>query len=214
MPLSRRASFRRPHETKKLVPGTRTPDPNGTEPPGARALVLLTLVVLVLAIPASALAQSPWENAATVLQQAFTSTIARAFSLIAIVVGGRVISAPLIREPILEGISQIGGSLADGLLDARRVLQAMLEGSWRSHMIHGAPVCLKDQAVTLQIPQIAPDGVLADFETTRQAADFHSLVGLEKFQDLDLPFLPKQVHFAGSHGRHVEGRPARSAHLK
>jgi preprotein translocase subunit SecD len=39
---------------------------------------------------------------------------------IAIVVGGRVISAPLVREPIQDGISQIGGSLtvkgADGLV--------------------------------------------------------------------------------------------------
>src|SRR5437868_6076127 len=33
-------------------------------------------------------AQSPWENAVQVLQQAFTSTIARGLSLVAIVVGG------------------------------------------------------------------------------------------------------------------------------
>jgi len=33
-------------------------------------------------------AQSPWENAVTVLQTAFTSTIARGLSLVAIVVGG------------------------------------------------------------------------------------------------------------------------------
>lgn len=45
-------------------------------------------IVAFLVVPTLAFAQSPWESAATVLQQAFTSTIARAFSLIAIVVGG------------------------------------------------------------------------------------------------------------------------------
>ncbi len=44
------------------------------------------LVVLVTGVPAYA--QSPWENAVTVLQTAFTSTIARGLSLVAIVVGG------------------------------------------------------------------------------------------------------------------------------
>ncbi len=51
-------------------------------------VVRVVLILLFLAIPTLVFAQSPWENAATVLQQAFTSTIARAFSLIAIVVGG------------------------------------------------------------------------------------------------------------------------------
>ncbi len=45
-----------------------------------------------LALAAPALAQttgnSPWENAVNVLQQAFTSTIARGLSLVAIVVSG------------------------------------------------------------------------------------------------------------------------------
>lgn len=43
---------------------------------------------LVLAAPALAQANSPWENAVNVLQQAFTSTIARGLSLVAIVVSG------------------------------------------------------------------------------------------------------------------------------
>jgi type IV secretory pathway VirB2 component (pilin) len=43
---------------------------------------------LVLATPALAQANSPWENAVNVLQQAFTSTIARGLSLVAIVVSG------------------------------------------------------------------------------------------------------------------------------
>ena len=44
------------------------------------------LIVLIAAVPLYA--QSPWENAVNVLQQAFTSTIARGLSLVAIVVGG------------------------------------------------------------------------------------------------------------------------------
>jgi len=45
---------------------------------------------LILAAPAFAqtTGNSPWENAVNVLQQAFTSTIARGLSLVAIVVSG------------------------------------------------------------------------------------------------------------------------------
>ncbi len=43
---------------------------------------------LALATPAFAQASSPWENAVNVLMQAFTSTIARGLSLVAIVVSG------------------------------------------------------------------------------------------------------------------------------
>ena len=46
------------------------------------------VLVLVLAAPALAQTNSPWENAVNVLQQAFTSTIARGLSLVAIVVSG------------------------------------------------------------------------------------------------------------------------------
>jgi type IV secretory pathway VirB2 component (pilin) len=51
---------------------------------------LVTLAVaLLLAAPAFAQqGNSPWENAVNVLQQAFTSTIARGLSLVAIVVAG------------------------------------------------------------------------------------------------------------------------------
>ncbi len=51
---------------------------------------LVSLVALLLAAPAFAQAggNSPWENAVGVLQQAFTSTIARGLSLVAIVVAG------------------------------------------------------------------------------------------------------------------------------
>jgi type IV secretion system protein TrbC len=43
---------------------------------------------LFLAAPAFAQGNSPWENAVNVLQLAFTSTIARGLSLVAIVVAG------------------------------------------------------------------------------------------------------------------------------
>ena len=43
---------------------------------------------LLVAAPVFAQGNSPWENAVNVLQQAFTSTIARGLSLVAIVVAG------------------------------------------------------------------------------------------------------------------------------
>jgi pilus assembly protein CpaF len=45
-------------------------------------------MTLLLAMPVFAAPNSPWENAVNVLQQAFTSTIARGLSLVAIVVSG------------------------------------------------------------------------------------------------------------------------------
>jgi type IV secretory pathway VirB2 component (pilin) len=45
-------------------------------------------LVLASAAFAQAAGTSPWENAVSVLQQAFTSTIARGLSLVAIVVAG------------------------------------------------------------------------------------------------------------------------------
>ena len=51
-------------------------------------VILFSVVALFLAAPAFAQANSPWENAVGVLQQAFTSTIARGLSLVAIVVSG------------------------------------------------------------------------------------------------------------------------------
>jgi type IV secretion system protein TrbC len=50
---------------------------------------LVTLgFTLLLATPAFAQGTSPWENAVNVLMTAFTSTIARGLSLVAIVVAG------------------------------------------------------------------------------------------------------------------------------
>jgi type IV secretion system protein TrbC len=53
----------------------------------ARAAMAVA-IALFLAGPLLAQANSPWENAVTVLQTAFTSTIARGLSLVAIVVSG------------------------------------------------------------------------------------------------------------------------------
>jgi type IV secretory pathway VirB2 component (pilin) len=46
------------------------------------------LTLAALAVPASAFAASPWENAVNALAVAFTGPIARGLSLVAIVVGG------------------------------------------------------------------------------------------------------------------------------
>lgn len=54
----------------------------------AARVVAMSLLGLALAAPAFAQANSPWENAVNVLMQAFTSTIARGLSLVAIVVSG------------------------------------------------------------------------------------------------------------------------------
>src|SRR5690349_18215344 len=53
-------------------------------------LLMTAGICFCLAVPAFAQAtgNSPWENAVGVLQQAFTSTIARGLSLVAIVVSG------------------------------------------------------------------------------------------------------------------------------
>jgi type IV secretory pathway VirB2 component (pilin) len=54
-----------------------------------RSPVVAICLVLFLAAPAFALqGNSPWENAVNVLMTAFTSTIARGLSLVAIVVSG------------------------------------------------------------------------------------------------------------------------------
>ncbi len=52
-----------------------------------RALIALPITLLLVSATL-AQANSPWENAANVLQQAFTTTIARGLSLVAIVVSG------------------------------------------------------------------------------------------------------------------------------
>jgi type IV secretory pathway VirB2 component (pilin) len=54
----------------------------------ARNIVGLCVALLVAAPAFAQQGSSPWENAVSVLQQAFTSTIARGLSLVAIVVAG------------------------------------------------------------------------------------------------------------------------------
>ena len=50
--------------------------------------VLLIAIGAIVLVPASSYAQSPWENAVTVLMTSFTGPIARGLSLVSIVVGG------------------------------------------------------------------------------------------------------------------------------
>jgi type IV secretion system protein TrbC len=54
----------------------------------ALRIVCATAGSFCLAAPAFAQGNSPWENAVNVLELAFTSTIARGLSLVAIVVSG------------------------------------------------------------------------------------------------------------------------------
>ena len=53
-----------------------------------RPAMIALATALLMAGPTFAQGASPWENAVNVLQQAFTSTIARGLSLVAIVVAG------------------------------------------------------------------------------------------------------------------------------
>jgi type IV secretory pathway VirB2 component (pilin) len=53
-----------------------------------RSLAVLALAVTPIPLYAQQTADSPWENAVSVLQTAFTGPIARGLSLVAIVVGG------------------------------------------------------------------------------------------------------------------------------
>jgi type IV secretory pathway VirB2 component (pilin) len=55
-------------------------------PSVCRTLVLAVAAVLLL--PAVTLAQSPWERAASNLEQTFTGPLARSLALVAIVIGG------------------------------------------------------------------------------------------------------------------------------
>jgi type IV secretory pathway VirB2 component (pilin) len=55
---------------------------------GVSRNVAVFATTLILAAPAFAQTGSPWENAVNVLMQAFTSTIARGLSLVAIVLAG------------------------------------------------------------------------------------------------------------------------------
>jgi len=49
---------------------------------------MLAALTTILLLPSLALAQSPWERAASNLEQSFTGPLARSLALVAIVVGG------------------------------------------------------------------------------------------------------------------------------
>jgi type IV secretory pathway VirB2 component (pilin) len=56
---------------------------------GKVSRIAIVLAVTVLLLPASAFAQqSPWERAASNLEQTFTGPLARSLALVAIVIGG------------------------------------------------------------------------------------------------------------------------------
>ena len=60
---------------------------SGRLAPLVRRVSATALAILVL-VPATALAQSPWERAANNLALTFTGPLARALALVAIVIGG------------------------------------------------------------------------------------------------------------------------------
>jgi type IV secretory pathway VirB2 component (pilin) len=49
---------------------------------------LWTMLLALVMFPAAALAQAPWERAATNLETTFTGPLARSLALVAIVIGG------------------------------------------------------------------------------------------------------------------------------
>ena len=53
-----------------------------------RSSLLWMVPILLLALPAIAFAQSPWERAALNLEATFTGPLARSLALVAIVIGG------------------------------------------------------------------------------------------------------------------------------
>lgn len=55
---------------------------------GRQTLVAVSILLVAMPLYAQAGGADPWDNAVQVLQTAFTSTIARGLSLVAIVVGG------------------------------------------------------------------------------------------------------------------------------
>ena len=59
----------------------------GSQSMSVRRLAASTLATLVL-LPGVALAQSPWERAASNLELVFTGPLARSLALVAIVIGG------------------------------------------------------------------------------------------------------------------------------
>lgn len=92
-----RDMFRRMEGNSTMQSGLHTSSTGRAQPPEARIAcspalrgALIGAAVLLVAAPlyAQGTGGSPWENAVQVLQAAFTSTIARGLSLVAIVVGG------------------------------------------------------------------------------------------------------------------------------
>src|SRR5260221_3289570 len=73
----------------------------------ARTLGVVAVSLLLAAPAFGQTGTSPWENAVSVLQQAFTSTIARGLSLVAIVVAG--VSLSFSCSPLLSFVSRLQG---------------------------------------------------------------------------------------------------------
>ena len=67
---------------------TRGPRSGWRSPQGMQVSRITGVVIGLLLLPVAALAQSPWERAASNLEQTFTGPLARSLALVAIVIGG------------------------------------------------------------------------------------------------------------------------------
>ncbi len=79
-----------------------------------RSMRLAVLTVLCL-LPTMAFAQSPWETAATRLQNSFQGTLATALSIVAVIVGGFVVAfgdgaAKRVLAGIIAGVAMVIGA--------------------------------------------------------------------------------------------------------
>src|SRR5262245_25767419 len=72
---------------QRVVAASALPSGDIAAPLLRRARLFVTTFVLV-ALPHAALAQSPWERAASNLERTFTGPLARSLALVAIVIGG------------------------------------------------------------------------------------------------------------------------------
>lgn len=80
-----------PERFRELKPQRSTEDRARVGADAARRMQvsrIATLLAMALLLPATVLAQSPWERAASNLEQTFTGPLARSLALVAIVIGG------------------------------------------------------------------------------------------------------------------------------
>ncbi len=106
---------------------------------------------LLLAAPAFAQANSPWENAVNVLQQAFTSPIARGLSLVAIVVSGLTFAfgeggSKRVLAGVLFGVGMAIAAVKfnSRLFNIEDLVQAAMMERWLAHQLESYVLARKN----------------------------------------------------------------------